>query len=77
MPDHTGRTDSNLIRCFRNEIQRHFGDKIEYVAQDSKQDSLLIFPKVKTKCISHKLMESTEELEGKDTECKLLKSLSE
>ena len=45
--------------------------------QDSKQGSLLIFPKVEKKRISHKLMESTEELEGKDTECKLLKSLTE
>lgn len=73
--DNTGRTDSNLMRCFRNEIQRHFGDRIEYVAQNSKQNSLLIFPTLEKNCISRKLIERTEELEVKDTECKLLNKI--
>jgi hypothetical protein len=68
---------SNSMRLFRMKIQEHFGDKIKFITQERKCDSLLILPNTPRETLIGKLRENTSELAEKETECQLLKSLRE
>lgn len=68
--------DSNAMRCFRNEIQKHFGDKIDFIAPEAKCDSLFIFPTLTKDALAGKLTESAVELDAKEAEQRLLKSIT-
>lgn len=69
--------DSNTLRSFRNEIVKHCGDTIELIAQQLKSDSMLIFPYMPKNTLANKLCQNVVDLEAKETEYTLLKTLRE
>jgi len=64
-------SDSNALRAFRKKLESSLGDKVEFITNTSKKESLLIVPSVTKDSIFQTLKDTAVDKDTKDTECAL------